>query len=171
MITQSRLKELIHYEPITGIFTRLVRTSNRVKIGDVIGSKHCMGYLEMTVGGHRCLSHRVAWLYIFGKLPDQEIDHINGVKTDNRIANLREATHAENMRNMSRHSDGVSGVLGVSLHKKSGKWKAQCSYGGVNKHLGLFADKECAIETYNSFADTHKGGFHRVLNQDNEAIK
>ena len=89
MITQSKLKELVNYDQDTGIFTWKKRTSNRIKIGDIIGNLHNCGYIEMGVNGKRYLAHRLAWLYVYGYMP-KLIDHINTNKQDNRICNLYE---------------------------------------------------------------------------------
>ena len=97
-LTQSSLKKALHYNPKTGVFTRLLRTSNSVHVGDVVGSNHCMGYLEARLDGRLYLLHRLAWFYMEGEWPAQ-IDHANQIRNDNRWSNLLISTHAEDQKN------------------------------------------------------------------------
>lgn len=145
MLTQSELKEKLHYDPETGIFTRLTRTSNSVKIGDVAGSITNKGYVVVCVNGKQHAAHRLAWLYVYGVWPKDQIDHINHIRNDNRITNLREADHKENGRNQSIGNCNNSGVIGVYWSKRDKKWYAQIGLNGKNKHLGCFNIKEDAI--------------------------
>ena len=144
-ITQEYLKSQLHYNKETGIFTRLVSQSNRIKVGSVAGSWDNEGYLRISVGGKRYLSHRLAWLYINGQLPKLQIDHINHNRSDNRIANIREVTQQDNLKNKSIQKNNNSGHPGVTWHKLHKKWSAQISIKGKYKHLGWFANIEDAI--------------------------
>ena len=90
-------------------------------------------------------AHRVAWLLHYGVWPSGQVDHKNGDRSDNRIANLRDVTNAENGRNQKRHRDNTSGVTGVCWHRASGKWNARIKVGARNKSLGLFADFDAAV--------------------------
>lgn len=96
------------------------------------------GYKVGNMLGRRVLAHRAAWAIYYGKWPADQIDHINGDGTDNRIANLREATNAENQQNLSMRQDNRSGFLGVSWHSAGGKWRASIRSKGQIYHLGLF---------------------------------
>lgn len=147
-LTVERLREVLAYDQETGLFTRRVRTANCVKVGDVAGSLHRKGYIRINVDGRRYFAHRLAWLYVNGEWPPAEIDHINGVKDDNRIVNLRLATRIENMQNerVSR-SNNKAGYLGVFLHS-CGKFSAKICIDGKNKHLGMFPTPESAHEAY-----------------------
>ena len=148
MLTQSRLKELLHYDPETGVFTWLLRTSNRIRVGGVAGCARRDGYRLIRLDGGSYLAHRLAWLYIHGVSPPEETDHINGIRADNRIANLREATKSGNQQNRAIHSKNTSGFPGVSWHSQVGKWQAHIRSEGKSKYLGLFDASEDAHEAY-----------------------
>lgn len=135
-ITQQQLKEVLDYNETTGEFTWKVTRSNRAKKGKVAGYKNGQGYWCIKVFGAKYLTHRLAWLYVHGEWPEQEIDHINHDRADNRLCNLRPATRKENSRNAGLRSNNTSGKTGVSLVKHSGRWKS--SIEGI--HLGLFDD-------------------------------
>lgn len=137
MLTQSRLKELLHYCPDTGVFTRLTG-NNRVKVGSIAGCLAGLGYSQIRIDRKKYYSHRLAFLYIEGAFPKNNTDHINGVKADNRWSNLRAVTQAENLRNQKKRNTNTSGIMGVHRHK--GKWVAQIKVGGKLLYLGFFAD-------------------------------
>lgn len=141
MVTQSRLKELLDYDPGTGVFTWRVSRGN-AKSGSVAGSKNGQGYLQIMVDGKRYKSHRLAWLYVHGKFPPEHIDHINRARADNRIANLRLATSSENPQNQRKRRNNTSGVVGVHWHKKLGKWQAYIMSNGRGIHLGYYGTIE-----------------------------
>lgn len=138
MITQERLKELLDYDPGTGVFTWRIGRGFRAKAGSVAGRVNKRGYWEVSVDHKRYRSHRLAWLYIYGELPPNQIDHINRIRTDNRISNLRLATIPENNQNQGKRRDNTSGVIGVYWDKKNGKWKAQISLNGRVMSLGRY---------------------------------
>lgn len=145
-LTVERLRELLDYDPDTGLFTWRVRTSKCVTVGAIAG---CLdkGYLRIQIDRRLHLAHRLAWLYITGDWPPAQIDHINGIRDDNRIANLRAATRAENMHNRRKpHSNTTSGYLGVSRYR--GKFMAQIKLDGKSKFLGLFDTPEEAHAVY-----------------------
>jgi len=149
MLTQEALKEILHYDCETGKFTWLISTSNRVKVGAEAGSKHSMGYREIQLFGERYLLHRLAWLYEYDKLPDVDIDHINGIKHDNRICNLREVTDFGNMQNMRKPTKrNKHDLLGVSYDMERNKFKAQIMTNGVSKQIGRYDTKEQAHAAY-----------------------
>src|SRR5690606_34614864 len=101
MLTQQRLKELLYYDPETGIFTRLVgRSGPRARAGDVAGSDNGKGYIRIYVDGRPYKAHRLAWFYMHGEWPE-EIDHRNGERADNRLSNLRPVTRQQNNLNQS----------------------------------------------------------------------
>jgi hypothetical protein len=141
ILTQARLKELLHYDPDTGLFTWL-QPANRfsmVKSGDRAGALNARGYIHIKVEGKSYKAHRLAWLYVHGRWPEPAVDHINRDKADNRLCNLRQTNQLGNMQNKSAYRSNSSGYTGVSWHKQSQKWAAQIQYNGRNKHLGLFA--------------------------------
>jgi len=148
MITQEKLKEILSYDPASGNFVRLVAPHNSVKVGDVAGTLHPEGYILIKVDGKRYRAHRLAWLYVHGVFPPDQIDHINGVRADNRLSNLRPATNAENQRNRGATANNKSGHKGVRWHPRDRKWLAQIALHGVQTHLGLFDDINDAIAAY-----------------------
>lgn len=115
------------------------------------------GYRVGSIFKKRYQAHRIIWLMYHGELPNHEIDHINGIRTDNRIENLRDVTHKENMKNQRLRSTNTSGVTGVSIHSKSGKWVAQIKVNGDAIYLGSFAQKDDAVSARKKAE--HKYGF------------
>ena len=157
-LTQDRLKEVFRYDPISGIFTRLIATSNNVKVGDVAGTPNELGYLLICIDGHRYRAHRLAWLYMTGRWPVDEIDHVESNPRDNRFAKLREATHAQNMANCRKPSTNRSGLKGVSWDAINQRWRASISVRGKSINLGRFSTKRLAHTAYlkaaqNAFAE------------------
>jgi len=145
-LAQKDLKEALHYDPDTGIFTRLTSPSNNVKIGDIAGCAHkTNGYLVIQVKGVLYYAHRLAWLYVYGEWPKECIDHISHNRADNRISNLREVTRPENNKNLPIRKTNVSGTTGVHWNKIRNKWHSQIMVNGKAIYLGLFSDKSDAI--------------------------
>ncbi len=145
-LTAAKLREVLKYESETGHFTWRVRPSNSMRAGDVAGclSKRT-GYWQIRLLGRYCLAHRLAWLYVHGEWPAEEIDHVNRIRSDNRIANLRLATSAENKQNTSLRSDSASGHKGVSWHSRDKRWAAEIKLNGKKHYLGSFTDINDAI--------------------------
>lgn len=127
------LKEVFNYNPDTGDLTRLI-SAGGVYVGDIVGCKRPNGYLMVSINGKQRRAHRVAWELYYGKEPVGSIDHINGVRDDNRIINLRVVTTAENNKNMRMGRRNKTGVVGVSWESDRSKWIA---YIGVNKKIHL----------------------------------
>jgi hypothetical protein len=140
-ITQAKLKELLDYDPETGVFTWKVCRGGK-QIGRIAGSGHHSGYIYIMLNEKDYGAHRLAWLYIHGYLPTHEIDHANGVRDDNRIANLRLATRAEQMQNKQVYKNSSTKLPGVNFHKASGKYAARLTVGGIDYWLGVFDTKE-----------------------------
>jgi hypothetical protein len=160
MLTQASLKELLHYDPETGLFTWIAPLSNRVKVGDVCDSKGPLGYILIGVRGTRLYAHRLAWLYMTGEWPTNMIDHINCVRDDNRWSNLREATKSQNMRNAGVRKQNTSGHTGVGFHAQTKKWRAFISDDQKNYvHVGLFDTIEEAVAARKVAAAKHYGEF------------
>jgi hypothetical protein len=146
-LTQERLKELLSYDPETGIFINL-KSRGTAKIGSVAGCKN-RGYVCIRINSKSYLAHRLAWLYVHGNFPEKYLDHMNEIRDDNRIINLRLATNQENQHNRSSaNSDSASGYLGVGWHKQYGKWMTRIQLNGRRKHLGFFNTAEEASEAY-----------------------
>ena len=142
MVTFDELRELVDYNANTGLFTWAVNRSNKTRAGSQAGSTRKDGYSVIEIYGRKYKSHRLAWLYCYGCFPKNCIDHINGNKSDNRISNLRDVTHSENLRNQKKpRSDNKSGFLGVCIHKRINgeiKFGAQIRTDGKPTFLGLF---------------------------------
>ncbi len=133
-LTQCRLKELLHYDPETGLFTRFS--------GNVAGTIRPDGYVRITLAREPYYAHRLAFLYMTGYFPANDVDHINHIRGDNRWENLRVVTKSENHKNRQLTSHNTSGVVGVSWHKSTNKWIARIGREGQQTHLGLFATIE-----------------------------
>lgn len=147
-LTQERLKELFHYDETTGLFSRRIRTSNRVKVGDVAKTKGPSGYVLIGIEGVRQYAHRLAWLYMTGEWPIRVIDHINGMRDDNRFCNLRDVTQSRNSSNRQGPStNNRSGFLGVGK-RSHGKFNAQIKLHGEYAYLGTFDTPEKAHAAY-----------------------
>jgi len=158
-LTQDRLKELLDYNPETGVFTRKVTVSAKAKAGDIAGCPNWNGYLRIRVDGKDYSAHRLAFLYMTGSLPPANVDHTNHVRNDNRWINLRTATTKQNNRSTSSHKGASSKYLGVSRCKREGKWRAQIKVDGKVKTLGYFLDEADAATAYNFAAHQHHGEF------------
>jgi hypothetical protein len=140
----------LHYNPMTGVFTRLVSGGNK-RAGSPAGWLRTDGYIGLRVGGKNCLAHRIAWQKAYGKPPVGDIDHRNGVKNDNRIQNLRDVSTEENCQNRRlpvQTKNRTSRFLGVSFHKRVGKYVAQISVSGKKIHIGYYATEELAYQAY-----------------------
>ena len=116
-LTADRLRELLHYDPDTGVFTRRVATAPCVRIGDIAGCfDNSNGYLKIGVDGRQRYAHRLAWLYANGTFPVFDIDHLNGIRTDNTLLNLRDVPRKQNIENVKiARTTNKLGVLGVFL--------------------------------------------------------
>jgi len=136
------------YDPDTGAFVWRRSTSNRKPAGAVAGSLRRNGYVHIKLGGKSYPAHRLAWRIVHGLWPAHQLDHINGVRSDNRIVNLREATQAENLQNRSRLANNTSGYPGVTYHVRKRAWQAQIDAGGKRFYLGRFADPAAAHAAY-----------------------
>lgn len=142
ILTAERVRELLHYDPDTGVFTWLSGQDSGKRAGWI---DH--GYVRIAVDGAKRYAHRLAWLYVHGEWP-KYIDHINHVKSDNAIANLRPCTHQENMQNMRivARSYNSTGLAGVSRFR--GKFRSVIDVGGKQRHLGTFNTADSAHVAY-----------------------
>lgn len=146
-LTAEKLREILSYDPDTGVMKWKAKTSPKMRVGDVAGcvDRFGTGYRQIRIEGKTYREHRLAWLYVYGKWPEQVIDHINGVRTDNRLCNLREATPAQNQQNrVGCQRNNTSGVRGVCWDKRTAKWMAFIQFNGRHLHLGRFDDIEKA---------------------------
>lgn len=146
-LTREMVSEFIDYNAETGILTRVKSLSNRVKVGDVVGTPTTRGYLQTTVLGQKLKAHRIAWLLAYGKWPDGVIDHINGNTSDNRLENLRDVSQQENTQNMrGPRSTNSHGYFGCTFN--AGKWSALIRVDGKYRYLGRFVCPKEAEAAY-----------------------
>lgn len=172
-LTQEVLKERLHYDKDTGIFTWLdIKKNAKNMRGKVAGSispttgYYTIGFTIPEGKFYNYRAHRLAWLYEHGEFPKGDLDHINHVKTDNRITNLRMATHKENMRNQSLSSRNTTGYIGVHFHKPLGKYCASVRVNYKLIHLGYFENIEDAAKAAREGREHY--GFHVNHGQTND---
>ena len=140
LLTQARLKELLHYDPITGVFTRLSAPNNKFKIGSIAGSRNKDGYIHMKVDGARFRAHRLAFLYMEGYFPEHQVDHIDRNPSNNIWSNLRHVGKSCNMLNRDVLSSNKTGVSGVAWHNRDLVFNVKVAYEGIQRHLGSYHD-------------------------------
>jgi len=148
---------VLDYEKDSGRLVWKDRRGGRVNVGDVAGNTEGTDYIRVHVAGRKFLAHRLAYLLVTGTFPKFDIDHINGIKTDNKWENLREATRRENMYNKKAPRTNTSGFKGVSLDKRNLKWIASIRTPEGTQFIGHFCCAEDASKAYNTKADAlHK---------------
>jgi len=161
-VTPENLRQLLRYDPLTGLFVWLVRPNGRVPAGRIAGSPNKDGYIQIKIKGRLFGAHRLAWMHVHGGWPAEEVDHKNGKRSDNRIDNLRIATRVDQMANLSVPKSNTSGFKGVSRDKTGRRWRANIIIGGKQKHLGIFDTPELAHEAYAAAAISKSGEFARL---------
>lgn len=163
-LTQARLKELLHYCPALGLFWWKERAGskgwNTRFAGEIAGNRTPKGYARITIDGKRYFAQRLAFLYMTGSFPADEVDHANGWRLDNAWSNLREATSSQNKANRKVRS--VTGFKGVYL-EPSGRYVARAAKDGVNERLGTFDTPEEASAVYERRALELHGQFARAV--------
>lgn len=159
-VSLERLREVLDYDPDTGIFRWKQSFVHRVK-GGVAGAD-VRGYVVIQIDGVRIRAHRLAWLWVHGSYPIALLDHINAVRSDNRIANLRNATHSQNSANRQNRPDNKVGLKGVYRHKARESYVAEIVKEGERMYLGSFATPELAHEAYVKAAKELFGEFARA---------
>lgn len=147
-LSHTRLKELLEYNPTTGVFRwkSNPRRGGAYKAGDRAGTINVYGRRRMKVGKEQCYSGPMAWFYMTGVWPTNEIDHINRDPLDDSWVNLREVSHEHNIQNRGLHKSSTSGVAGVLYKPAKGKWEARIQVRRKVIFLGLFLKKEDAIQ-------------------------
>lgn len=150
MITQARLKELLHYDPESGIFTWLKAVSNALDILKPAGHLNNCGYIIIAIDRRKYVAHKLAWLYMTGHLPDHVIDHINNNRADNKWSNLREATRQQNQWNRPVGINNATGLKGA--YKFKNKFKSYIGLGTFDTAIeAANAYKEAAIKLHGEF--------------------
>lgn len=164
MIELDALRRRLSYEPSTGQFRWLASGHGR-KRGALAGCKTDEGYLTIRVERRNYRAHRLAWFYVYREWPAGQIDHINGDRADNRIANLRVVSHQQNQANRKTfRSPSTSQYRGV--HKRGSKWRAQIRINQRTRHIGTFASEEDAAAAYVAVAKEAFGEHFATINAD-----
>ncbi len=170
-LTQKHLKSKLKYEMESGIFTWRVSKSPTAMEGSTAGGLKPDGYMAVGIfingKTRKYLTHRLAWLYVYGEFPKNQIDHIDHNRRNNAICNLRDVSGSENLRNQSLNSNNKSGTIGVSWNTQRAKWESRIYIDGTRKNLGLYDDIDDAIFMRRE-AEAHYG-FH--ANHGNKAVK
>lgn len=164
-LTAARLRELITYDPEAGAFTWKVMRRGPAKAGGVAGyarTNRNKAYWIIRVDGPNYAAHRLAWLYVTGKMPQGQIDHIDGNSLNNRWSNLRCVTNLENSRNRRIDGRNTSGFKGAYWRERERKWASNIRVEGKLLWLGYFATKEDAHAAYMAAAEKHFGEFARA---------
>lgn len=147
MLTQNRLKQVLDYDPHTGVFTRKLKQPGATK-GSVSGSLTREGYLVTSVDSKVYKCHRLAWLYMTGSWPKSQIDHMNGQRSDNRFKNLRDVGQTQNIENQRKAQirNKSTGVLGT--FRNGNGFAARISHGNSKTYLGTFKTLDEAQAAY-----------------------
>lgn len=160
-LTHARLKEVLSYNQETGHFTWLVSPTNCVPAGSIAGHVITRGYRIIGICGKKFRAHRLAFFHMTGKWPTDQVDHINGCKSDNRWSNLRPATNSQN--GLNKKPGGASRFKGVSWHRGAKKWQSQAKVDGKSFYLGLFKEEKSAADAYAAFATENFPEFMRTI--------
>lgn len=169
MLTQQRLREVLDYNPQTGIFKWRRQASTGTSAdgarnrwaGKIAGASHVEGYRLISVDNEKFRGARLAWLYMTGEWPQHHVDHIDGNPSNDAWANLREATRSENMCNTKTRADNLSGARGVSWNARKGLWHARVNVRGKLHHCGYFKTIEEAKKARDTKAEELHGAFAR----------
>lgn len=166
MLTRARLDQVLAYEPTTGEFRwktdRFAGRKHACKIasaGDLAGSQTWKGYWCIRIDGRCYMSHRLAWLAVYGEWPVETVDHIDGDRRNNQIANLRLASNGQNLWNRKAQRNNTSGSKGVTFDRSRSKWIAQIAVDGRRHHLGRFDSIDDASAAYRCAAVKYHGEF------------
>jgi len=161
-LTAERLRGILEYEPVSGLFRWRDRRSWRAPPGSVAGSVTSHGYIKINVDQRFYSAHRLAWFYTTGAWPIGDIDHRDGNRKNNSWNNLRECSRSKNAANQKRRADNSSGFKGVSWAAHAKKWRAQIVVDGDSIHLGYHETRELARLAYIEATDRLNGQFARI---------
>jgi len=154
---RNKILATFDYNPKTGLFIKK-------KNGKVVGNRHHSGYIRICIGNKQFQAHRLAWLFQYGEEPDGFIDHINGVRDDNRISNLRVVTKQENSKNAKRPCNNSSGVCGVKWQESNKRWIATIGVDYTDVYLGCFENFSDAVNARKNAEVLY--GFHENHGRD-----
>jgi hypothetical protein len=154
-MTAEELRSLLAYDAETGVLRWVSRSAICLRAGDVAGHKNRSGYREIKIAYRAYLAHRLVWLHVHGEWPKGQIDHINGNRDDNRIANLRDVSSSQNMLNRHKAPANVIGFPG--LYMKRGRYGARLIVNGKQKYLGVYDTAEEAHAAYQQHKALHSG--------------
>lgn len=157
-LTQELLKELLSYNPKTGDLTWKRDQRGPVRKGDIAGWVNKQGYRGICIKGRCYVAHRVAWLYMTGKWPQDHIDHLNHDRLDNRWENLREVSQLANNRNKKPQKNCPLGVHGITKNIKGTKYRVQINVKGKTIFLGTYDSFEKACQVRKDAEKEH--GYH-----------
>lgn len=146
-LTADYVKSILNYDPVSGIFI-WIKPRPKIKIWSIAGGITELGYVKIKIDGKKYLAHRLAYLYMTGEWPKDEIDHVNMIRSDNRWENLRAATRSQNFGNQKKYKSNKSGIKGVSWDKECSKWLAQIQVDKKKIKLGRFDNIEDAENAY-----------------------
>ena len=158
IMTADEVRRLLDYDPETGDFRWRVEMGQRAKMSAIAGTIKEDGYRIIIIRRRKYSAHRLAWLHSYGCWPVQFLDHKNGLRDDNRLCNLREATRSQNNSNRP----AISGLKGASWHAPSNRWVARIKKDGVQRHIGCFPTEEAAHAAYCRAAQKLHGEFART---------
>lgn len=158
VVNADCVRKLLNYDPSSGDFTRRVSLSPKTPAGSLAGSIDDMGYVRIGVNGKRYRAHQLAWLYMTGEWPDEDVDHINGFRSDNRWENLRSVSRKVNLQNRRANNPAnkTSGLLGASWSRQANRWTSCIRINGKTRYLGLY---DTAEEAHAAYVDA-KRKFH-----------
>lgn len=162
VMNRQRLMELFYYDPVVGVFIRRRSLSGGAKIGDIPTTRQRDGYIVFTIDGVQYLAHRLAVLYMTGRMPPDDVDHGDLNKANNAWKNLRPANRTLNNANKTVQSNNTLGVKGVTMHNGGPKFRADISIAGKKRYLGCFKTAEEASAAYASAANAAFGPYARV---------
>lgn len=159
MITQKRLKEVLNYDPETGIFTWKIKISKKIIVGTEPRSLNRYGYKRIRIDKRDYMAHRLAFLYMTGEFPKDQVDHINRIRTDNRFCNLRNASNAQNQWNKSKLRNNSTGFKGIHFANRERRFVAKVNVENKTICIGYFKELKCAVEAYENFVRKAHGEF------------
>lgn len=157
LLSVERLREVLDYDPETGVFKWKVKINRNIVVGSTAGGLHPKGYWRIAVDGKRYLAHRLAYLYINGEWPDDQVDHRDRNRINNRWNNLRPASQTQQNGNTNMNKNNSSGARGVCWDKSRTKWLAFINVNDRFKNLGRFDEFEDAREAHGIAAIEHFG--------------